>query len=241
MPDGGKVDLKKLQDLIIANTGQGKRFTRRGLSMRASNGRNPDLVRDIMRVGSRPTIETAAGICAALDHDLSDILKGFSPTTEVDHWLTITRSVQAGVWREQPEWARDDMYQLKVGPPAAEGQRFGAIIDGRSMDKTILPGMILECVDIMGSDIVPANGSLVIVERRQGDLRETTVKRLNQREDGNYELIAESTLPEFKDPIFVGKPDFSAGEDRETRIVALVVRGHLNLPTLERRPLPESA
>jgi hypothetical protein len=67
MAEGVEIDLAKLRQLVIENTGPGRAFTRRSLSLAATDGRNPDLIRDIMRVDKRkPTIESVSGICKAL-------------------------------------------------------------------------------------------------------------------------------------------------------------------------------
>lgn len=231
-----QVDLGKLKALIVANTGEGKRFKRRGLSMAATNGRNPDLVRDIMRAGKQnATLAAAAGICAALEVGLSEVVKGVQVATEAEEWLTVCKTVNAGVWRESTDWTPDEIYEVKVGLPMVDGERYGAVVEGRSMDRTLPPGTILECVKLIGSDIVLRDGDYVIAQRKQGDLYEMTCKRLHIMPNGSFELQAESYQPEFSKPIFMGKPDKSfVGED-ETSIVAVVVRGHLKLFNAETR------
>lgn len=231
-----QVDLKKLRQLILNQTGPGKPFSRRALSLAATDGRNPDLVRDIMRTGKQsPTLGSAAGICAALGVDLSSVVTGVQVATEAEEWLTVCRTVNAGVWREQTDWASDDIYQVRVGAPVVEGDRFGAVVEGRSMDRLLPPGTILECVNLIGSDIVPTDGDYVIAERKQGALRELTCKRLRVLPNGGYELHAESFSPEFAKPIFMGKPSKRfIGED-ETRIIAVVVKAHLQLFDTEKR------
>lgn len=230
------VNLGKLRALIIAHTGPGKKFSRRALSLTATEGRNPDLVRDIMRTGKqRPTLGSAAGICAALGVDLSEVVKGVQVATEAEEWLTVCRTVNAGVWREQTDWATDDVYQVRVGAPIVDGDRFGAVVEGRSMDRILPPGTILECVNLLGSSVVPVTGDYVLAERKQGPLHELTCKRLRILPNGSYELHAESTLPEFSRPLFIGKPDKNYAGENETRIVAIVVRAHLQLFNAERR------
>jgi hypothetical protein len=237
MSADAKIDLGKLRALIIENTGEGKKMSRRKLSMLASNGRNPDLVRDMMRANSRrPTLETAAGICRALGVDLIKVVSGVRSPSEADEWMLVCQTVQAGVWREQVDWAPDECFEARVGPPLVGGSRYGIVVEGRSMDRKLPPGTILECVKLIGSAIVPKDGDYVVVERKQGALRELTCKRLEVLADGTYQLRAESTLPEFKDPIPIGKPDFNAPEDgQEITVVAIAVRAHLDLFGLERR------
>lgn len=230
MGQAPQIDLGKLRALIINNTGEGKPFTRRALSLAATDGRNPDLVRDIMRTGKQsPTLGSAAGICAALGVDLSEVVKGVQVATEAEEWLTVCRTVNAGVWREHSDWNPDDIYEVKVGAPMVDGDRYGAIVEGRSMEKTLPPGTILECVKVIGSQLTPQDGDYVIVERRQGDLRELTCKRLHVLPNGAYELHVESWMPEFSKPIYIGKPNKKYMGENETSIIAVVVRAHLTL------------
>lgn len=241
MAEGVKIDVAKLRALVVANTGPGKPWTRRKLSLAASNGRNPDLIRDLMRVDTRyPTIETAAGICAALGVDLSEVVKGLPPPDPADVWLPICSSVAAGVWHEKPDWDPDDCYEVEVGPPIAEGKRTGFLVEGRSMDKTLPPGTILECIELIGSGLVPEDGDYVIAQKHRAGLYERTCKRLRRRPNGDYELVAESTLPEFQEPLFIGHPKTGAFGDDEVSVVALVTRAHLVLHRAKRRPLRNS-
>lgn len=232
------IDLAKLRALISEHTGKGGQWTRNSLSLAASGGRNRDLVRDLMKVTTkRPTLETAAGFCNALEVDIASVIRGVASASDGDNWLTVAAEVEAGVWQERPDWTDDRLYQVEVGPAIFEGERVGFVVKGRSMEKTLPPESILDCVRLIGSGLTPEHGDYVIVERKRGDLYERTCKRLSLRTDGNYELIAESYLPEFKEPIYIGKPDEGDLTDDETRVVALVMRAHLNLTRMKRRPL----
>lgn len=245
MERGVEIDLAKLRQLVIDNAGPGRPFTRRGLSMKATGGRNPDLIRDLMRADARkPTIQSVAGICAVLGTPLSDIVKGVTPTVqEATQWLSVGGAVSAGIWREQTEWPRDDWYEIEVPASDESGDHFGVVAEGRSMEKIFPPGTVLRCVNLIGSEIHFQDGDYVIVERRQGSLYESTCKRLVRRPDGNWELCAESHQPEFKEPMFIGKPDESAGgygfdglNEDETRVKALVIDAYLPLRRRRQRP-----
>jgi SOS-response transcriptional repressor LexA len=239
MVEGVEIDLAKLRQLIVENTGPGRSFSRRSLSLAASDARNPDLIRDIMRVDKRkPTIESVSGICKALGIPLSAVVKGVDLTTEsLTEWLTVNGAVAAGVWREQLDWSRDDWFEIEVDINTEPGAHSGLVVEGRSMDRVLPPGTILRCVDLLGSDMEPEDGDYVIVEKKSGSLYETTVKRLARRPDGNYELIAESTLPEFREPIFIGKPNVRQfdGMDDTTRVKAIVIDAYLPLKRRRKR------
>jgi hypothetical protein len=106
------------------------------------------------------------------------------------------------------------------------------------MDKVLPPGTILRVVDVIGSDIEPVEGDYVVVEQKRSGLYETTVKRLERRSDGNWELCAESTLPEFREPIFIGKPSEPGhydGMDDATRVKAIVIDAYLPLRRRRKR------
>lgn len=240
MAEGVEIDLAKLRQLIIEHTGPGRPFTRRSLSMQATDGRNPDLVRDIMRVDKRkPTIESVSGICNALGIPLSVVVKGVDLTAEnLTEWLIVGGTVAAGVWREQTDWPRDDWFEIEVDINTSPGQHVGLIVEGRSMDKVLPPGTILRCVDLIGSSLEPEDGDYVIVEQQRSGLYETTVKRLARRDDGVWELCAESTLPEFREPIVIGKPDKPGHYDKmddATRVKAIVVDAYLPLRRRRKR------
>lgn len=86
-----------------------------------------------------------------------------------------------------------------------------------------LPGTILDCMAVPGTpDLVPAHGDIVIVQRRMGDLFETTCKRLEMLADGSYQLRADSTREEFAEPIHIGKPDDGHFTDGDTTIIGIV-------------------
>lgn len=142
--------------------------------------------------------------------------------------IEVIGAVEAGVWRERTEWPEDERYQLEVGyslVPSAE--RFGLVVEGYSMDKVFPPGSELECIRVYRGRQDPQDGDLVIVERRQHDLRETTCKRL-RRGDTGWELHCESTKPEFQAPIPLGDPDADHFGDDGIDVIGIVVRAFQN-------------
>lgn len=234
--DAQKIDHAKLKRVLIERTGPGKEFTRRGLSNKATDGKNPDLIRDIMRVSDRKTqFENVAALARALDMDVSEFLIGDkAPGADSDAppgrvRVQITSIVEAGVWREWDELPPDERYWVTFDDDPVSGQLTGFRVEGRSMELRFPPGTDLKCVILMGSEEIIEPGDYVIVARHRGGLTEKTVKRIERREDGNWELHAESTLPEFRDPIFIGQPDFYAEPEDdivvtndEIRVVAKV-------------------
>lgn len=134
----------------------------------------------------------------------------------------------------------DERYPVRFPEEDVEGQIYGLRAEGRSMDKVIPPGTDLQVLKLIGSNVVPQDGDYVIVERSQGPLREQTCKQLHIREDGNYELVGESYLPEFNEPLFFGKPDEAFVGDDEVRIVGIVLNAKKSL-FQRRRSMPETA
>jgi len=142
--------------------------------------------------------------------------------------ITIIGAVEAGVWRERTEWPESERYDIEVGysiVPNAE--RFGLVVEGYSMDKVFPPGSELECIRVYRGSQEPQDGDLVVVERRQHDLRETTCKRLRKRDD-KWELHCESTKPEFQTPIPLGSPDNEHFGDDGIDVIGIVVRAFQN-------------
>jgi len=143
--------------------------------------------------------------------------------------LQVLGAVAAGVWREQTEWPEEDRYFIEVGPsPVVGGERFALRMEGNSMDKLIPPGSDLECLRTIFGEIEPVPGDIVIVQRDRHDMHELTCKRLDH--DGkNYILRAESTRPEFQEPIIIGRPDADNFSDDGVQIIGIVLRAHQRL------------
>jgi len=137
--------------------------------------------------------------------------------------IEVVGTVAAGVWQEQAK--QFDGYKIKVPPsPIGGAERFAVEVRGRSMDKTLPPGSILECIKTLAS-VPPRDGDLVIVERTAHDLTELTCKRLHVQGD-QWVLRAESTLPEFATDIVIGRLDENHHTDAETRVIGIVVRSY---------------
>lgn len=142
-------------------------------------------------------------------------------------FVTVVGTVEAGVWREQNELAPQDRYEVEAGPARVPGaDRFAVEVQGYSMDRLFQPGAVLDCIRVYskrGRRVAPQDGQLVIVERINHDLRETTCKRLVKIEDG-WELRCESTRPEFDAPFMVAKLDENLHIDDGIEVIGIVVR-----------------
>lgn len=225
MPQSPIIDVPALKKAIIESTGPGKRFTRRALSLKATENRNPDLVRDILSRGQdkKVTVETATGLALAMDKSPADFIR--TPTANVGpETIQVVGAVEAGVWREQAQWPEEKRYEVEVAPSPISGERFGLLVIGDSMNRTFPHGTVLDCFRVPFSTdphLQPQPGDIVVVERAQGELVETTCKRLNRDGNGDWYLTAESWDPQFSDPIPMGQPT-EHGPDDEIRVVGIV-------------------
>lgn len=141
--------------------------------------------------------------------------------------LKVLGAVSAGVWLEQTEWAEDDQYEIEVGPSPIPGvKRFAVKMEGHSMNLIIPPGSDLECAYVDYQDgVVPQPGQLVIACREAHDLTEMTCKRL-EKDGEEWILRAESSRPEFQEPIRLGRPSAHLHIDNGVRIIGIVLRAH---------------
>jgi SOS-response transcriptional repressor LexA len=230
-----RIDIQRVKRVLTESTSAGSDWTRRGLSMAASGGANPDLVRNILDGRSKnPTMDTLVGLAAALGKDVSTFFRdGDSSASDQSRditWVRVVGEVQAGAWRASYEWAEEDQYVIPAEPsPVIGAERFALVNQGQSMNLTFKDGCILDCIRVAFGSAQPIPGDYVIVERRQNDLRETTCKRLRQRDDGVYELVAESTRPEFQQPIVIGKPDPDTWTDDDISVIGIVIGSYAKL------------
>lgn len=238
-PDDFEIDYELLALQVRgALKGAGGHHSARGLSIAATNGSNPDLVRNFL--GSRqtkPKPEHVAGLASALGVPFVTFLSNWDgPIPRRKSWLLVNAAVEAGVWREHVEWGPEDWFEIAVEPSSRDSEDFGFIVRGRSMDKVLPPGTILRCADPITSGVTFRDEDYVIVERERGGFVELTCKKLCMRPDGAWELRAESHSSEFDDPIFIGRPldgpdrdQFDAMDEGEIRIKAVVIDAYLPL------------
>ncbi|MEA3264120.1 MAG: S24 family peptidase [Pseudomonadota bacterium] len=230
------VNIEHLRKVLETATAPGTEWNARSLSLAATGGKSPHIVREILRGRSNnPTLETLVGLSRALGIDISRLVSGGEGVmprvggVAPYERLQVLGAVAAGVWREQTEWPEEDRYFIEVGPsPVVGGERFALRMEGNSMDKLIPPGSDLECLRTIFGEIEPVPGDIVIVQRDRHDMHELTCKRLDH--DGkNYILRAESTRPEFQEPIIIGRPDADNFSDDGVQIIGIVLRAHQRL------------
>lgn len=220
-------DVAKLRRVVIEHTGQGKKWSRRALSLAASNGKNPDLVRDFISRGQdrKPSFDAVAGIANALGMDVSEFTS-LPSARNAPVYIKVVGAVEAGAFREQCEWPEHQQYEVRaLQTDYPELQRFGLVVVGYSMDKLFAPGVVLDCLRLPfsgESPIVPTPGQIVIAQHNRGDLCEMTCKRLGRDPDGQWFLMPESTRPEHQERIPIGSPDENYALDDGIVIVGIV-------------------
>lgn len=247
MSDSDVIDYERLRVLVRERVGDGKGLSPRAASLLATEKSNPDLVRNFL-TGTEPLFPSVVGLCRTLKIPIASIIKGLDEVEpkQPTEWLTVLGSVRAGTWKEEFEWPPDEHYQVQVERLQEPGTQIGLVVEGQSMNKTLPQGTVLRCLDLISSGRTLQDGSYVIVERMRGELRELTCKRTAQRADGSWDLLAESWVPDFKEPIRVGRPldpraaDFDSQLNDETRVRAVVLDAFLPL-SLERRPRRSAA
>lgn len=191
------------------------------------------MVRDILRGENKnPSAQVVVGLARAMKRDLAEFIRGQVPTGFGNIRMRVTGAVAAGVWLEQTDWPFEEQYEVEVSPLEDQTQeRFLVELRGYSMDKTIPPNSVLDCIRVPFNRADYAPGDLVIVARQSHNLTEMTCKRLGRGPDG-WELHAESTKPEFQDVIKIGDPDPDLHADTDITVIGIVLEAR----QLHRRP-----
>lgn len=224
MSENRLFDLSAIKRALIEGTGPGKQWSRRGLSL--AIGMGPDWVRDVLSGRNKtPSAEAVAGVAEKLNLPIGTFFSMEPVRAGEPRQIPVVGKVAAGVWREpgQVDEAEKPLLSPFDPPMWAHGRRFALRVEGQSMNKVFTDGSYLDCIDVISAGMTPSPGQYVVVERCRGELRETTAKLLARREDGEWELRAESTLPEFSEPIPIGHPSLDHYIDSETRILGVVV------------------
>lgn len=237
MSDDEHIDYEALRAFVTAAVKPAGTLSSRALSLAASSGRNPDLIRNFLKSGTKPNFQSVYGICDALE--VSPVLfmqDWFGSTPEKRSWLPVVASVEAGVWRDKLLWNKDDWYEANVFYFNDKKAINGCLVKGRSMDRVFPVGALLRCGDFHGIWDVAADGKYFIVAQHMQSLRELTCRRLVRDHLGHWELRFESYLPEYGVPIrvdlvkdedgVVSVADIAGGD---VRIIAQVVDAYLPL------------
>lgn len=160
------------------------------------------------------TFEWMKRIAAALKVSPQDLIAAPVAGEPVE----IVGNVQAGAWRDPG----DTIDAGRVIVPALDRWRntrkMACRVVGNSMNEIYPDGSIVVWVPVSGDDAPLQAGRRYIVERRRGDLRETTLKEYRVGGDGRQWLVPRTTDPAEQTPIAVDD-----GPDDVVRIVGRVI------------------
>jgi transcriptional regulator with XRE-family HTH domain len=145
----------------------------------------------------------------------------------------VVGEVNAGIWLETNPFAFDpdlpseeDKYPPMpfVPLPAYRGlEQFAVKVIGPSVNQVIKDGHFAVCVPYWKARAAIREGDLVVVQRRQGDLFEGTIKRVYQA-GGQWELRPQSDDPRHQTPIKIPPMTAEADhQDHEVEIIGLVI------------------
>lgn len=149
-----------------------------GLSKKAmydAAGIGPDVLRDATRYGSLPRIDTLQALAGALDTSLGyllglDAAPAPRPNAPSSGGVRVRGEVAAGLWLETAAVDDAGLGVIPLGPdPRYEASaQYALLVRGTSINRVAAPGDYVVCRDIRETGSEPADGDLVIVERRRG-------------------------------------------------------------------------
>jgi len=120
-------------------------------------------------------------------------------------FIEVIAVVEAGVWREAVELPVEDRKQIPAPylPGFEDADVFALQVRGQSMNMVYPEGSI--AFFVRPEDLTPAEGHIVVVVSKRGDLYETTLKELGRDNKGKVALYPRSTDPRHQTPIYPNK------------------------------------
>lgn len=197
-------------------------FTTSTLTSHENNTREYDIATALRYAKA---FKVNAGHLLALDQIDPTIAAGPKPTSDQTTLVPWYGKVAAGLWRDPTFGDEQAPVYMEVDKFAGDvaSELFTVTPEGPSMNLTIAPGSVLVCRRVAFGLKEATPGDLVIVERRNHDLRELTCKRLAMI-DGQFALQSESDRPEFSEPIMIGLPSEELHVDDEITVLGVVLR-----------------
>ena len=168
------------------------------------------------------TLDNAAALAEALETTVDALNSGWlSPLGGggEERVLPVVGRLEAGVWREDEEWDRDeyDYRKFTIKPEWRHLQLKVYVVLGNSMNKRLPSGSYVLVAPTIANGLTPRSGQTVVVNRRRRDgLYEATLKKYVV-EDGREWLWPDSTSPEFQAPIQIAN-----GNTEEVTITGIV-------------------
>jgi transcriptional regulator with XRE-family HTH domain len=196
-------------------------------------GRSRDFIRNLEKNPDKPTIPRADHLfalarvlqCAPgyLLGESEDV--GSPPSKRPVHTrlLEVRYRVEAGPWREVEDMTESyGQHEVPVSLRYASFPQWLEEVVGDCLDKLILPGRLVHVVDAIELGYSPADGDIVVVERRRAGLRERTLKQV-EITGRRIMLWPRSNNPKWQEPLDVSLVLREASDDIEVEIVGLVV------------------
>jgi transcriptional regulator with XRE-family HTH domain len=127
-------------------------------------------------------------------------LGSYSKGGESDSYAFVEAVAGAGIWREAGALTMylDMVVPVFTDPRVAGLKQHAVRVEGTDFNEQFKPGDLALFVPFWERRKVPIDGDIVELERKRGDLVETTIRRVRVTADG-YEFHAESTDPKWKD------------------------------------------
>jgi SOS-response transcriptional repressor LexA len=139
--------------------------------------------------------------------------------------VQVRGDVAAGRWYEQADLFEDEAPEVPTVPGKYSTlEQFAFRVVGNSMDRRrIFPNDFVICVSYFDARSGILDGDTVVVERRNGQLVERTVKEVKLF-NGGFELWPRSTDPKWQEPTIIADKRSPHAEDgTEVEIIGLVI------------------
>jgi transcriptional regulator with XRE-family HTH domain len=196
-------------------------------------GRSRDFIRNLEKNPDKPTIPRADHLFAlarvlqcAPEYLLGDSAEiGTPPTLRPVNakLLEVRYRVEAGPWREVEDMSESyGQHEVPTSLRYSGFEQWLEEVAGDSLDRLILPGRLVHVIDAIGLGYSPADGDIVVVERRRAGLSERTLKQVEIT--GRRTLLwPRSNNPKWQEPLDVSLVLREASDDIVVEIVGLVV------------------
>lgn len=177
------------------------------------------------------SFKTLRALADAARVSVADLTGEPEPQLQAAPPIRVVGTVEAGVWRESPEYANDDGEVLTV-PTRREFREhaYALRINGPSMNRIFPEGSFVTCVPV---EVLPrelASGDYVVVRRANGaGLYEFTVKQLEYDGDQPW-LWPRSDHPKFQEPIEIPPNPLEFDNDAEIKVIGFVIGTYVRMP-----------
>ncbi len=203
-----------------------KGFSMKRLSLSAGLGET--FVRDVLKRGHMPAMESIRKLAIALEVPLAALISQESSVSRTSAKLkraTIVGAVRAGEWLDQEFSLKilgdeEDAEFISVfdHPKARAEDQVVFKVVGDSMDELCPAGGYAIAIPYERAAIELKSGLIVVAERELHGMFELTIKEL-EKANGHWRLKPRSSNPKYSTITFP-----SVDEDERVRIVAIVIR-----------------